>query len=114
LDARTSYHMLFGMFGSMLWWPILATVLTIISVIYSSNINNLVGVDFLTVLGGEIWQQTIAVIVTWILLIFLFWLSAVSFATGWDAVADFARWNRRLKTNSLVKEDLAKLRDLLN
>ena len=114
LDARTSYHMLFGMFGSMLWWPILATILTIMSVIYSSNINNLVGVDFLTVLGGEIWQQTIAVIVTWILLIFLFWLSAVSFATGWDAVADFARWNRRVKTNSLVKEDLAKLRDLLN
>ena len=110
LDARTSYHMLFAMFGSFLWWPILATILTGLCVTFNSEI----GYDLLGIFGNEIWQQSIATICIWISSILVFWLSGVTFAIGWDSVSDFAKWTRRLKTNTLVSADLVKLRELLN
>ena len=114
LDARTSYHMLFGMFGSMLWWPILATILTVITAVFNSDIDAELGIDLMTIFGEELWQQSISFVAVWCLMIFSFWLSATCFASGWDAVADFKRWRSRSKTNPLVREDIAKLRDLLN
>ena len=114
LDARTSYHLLFGMFGSMMWWPILATVLVAFSVAFNSEINSELGYDLLGIFGSEVWQEVLALSSLWISMIFLFWISAISFANGWDAVSDFAKWTRRMKTNSSVSENLAKLRDLLN
>ena len=114
LDARTSYHMLFGMFGSMLWWPILATILTIITAVFNSDIDAELGIDLMAMFGVEIWQQSISFVAVWCMMIFSFWLSATCFASGWDAVADFKRWRSRSKTNPLVREDIVKLRDLLN
>ena len=109
LDARTSYHMLFGMFGSMLWWPIVATIITILTVIYNSEI----GYDIVGIFGSELWQEGLAIIAIWTSIIVLLWISAISFANGWDAVSDFSKWIRRMKTNSAVSADLVKLRDLL-
>ena len=109
LDARTSYHMLFGMFGSMLWWPIVATIITILTVIYNSEI----GYDIVGIFGSELWQEGLAIIAIWTSTIVLLWISAISFANGWDAVSDFSKWIRRMKTNSAVSADLVKLRDLL-
>ncbi|MAX46448.1 MAG: hypothetical protein CMB24_06640 [Euryarchaeota archaeon] len=109
LDARTSYHMLFGMFGSMLWWPVMATILTALTVMYNSEINY----DLLGLFGNEIWQEGIATVLIWISMILVLWISAVSFANGWDAVSDFSKWTRRIKYNSSVSDDIAKLRDLL-
>ena len=114
LDARTSYHMLFGMFGSMLWWPTLATIITILTVVFNSNIEAEIGISLISIFGEEFWQKTLSLIMIWPMLIFLFWLSATSFANGWDAVSDFNKWRNRRKTNPLVKEDITKLRDLLN
>ena len=45
--------------------------------------------------------------------IVLLWVSAISFANGWDAVSDFSKWIRRMKCNSLVSADIVKLHDLL-
>ena len=109
LDARTSYHMLFGMFGSMLWWPIVTTIITILAVIYNSEI----GYDIVGIFGSELWQEGLAIIAIWTSIIVLLWISAISFANGWDAVSDFSKWIRRMKTNSAVSADLVKLRDLL-
>ena len=114
LDARTSYHMLFGMFGSMLWWPILATILTVLTAVFNSDIDAELGIDLMAMFGGEIWQQSISFVAIWCMMIFSFWLSATCFASGWDAVADFKRWRSRSKTNPLIREDIVKLRDLLN
>ncbi len=114
LDARTSYHMLFGMFGSMLWWPILATIITLLTIAFNSEIDSELGYDLLGIYGGAIWQKIFAAACLWVLSVFLFWVSGVSFANGWDAVSDFAKWTRRMKTNSSVSADIAKLRDLLN
>ena len=114
LDARTSYHMLFGMFGSMLWWPILASIITIVVIVFNSSIDTEFGYDIIGIYGSEIWHESIAIVSVWIFSVFLFWLSGISFANGWDAVSDFAKWTRRVKTNSSVSADIAKLRDLLN
>ena len=114
LDARTSYHMLFGMFGSMLWWPILATIITLLTIAFNSEIDSELGYDLLGIYGGAIWQEIFAGASIWVFSIFIFWLSGISFANGWDAVSDFAKWTRRMKTNSSVSADIAKLRDLLN
>ena len=109
LDARTSYHMLFGMFGSMLWWPVMATILTALAVMYNSEIDY----DLLGMFGNEIWQEGIATVLIWISMILLLWISAISFANGWDAVSDFTKWLRRIKYNSAVSTDIKKLHDLL-
>ncbi|MBB70278.1 MAG: hypothetical protein CMB28_04135 [Euryarchaeota archaeon] len=109
LDARTSYHMLFGMFGSMLWWPIMATVLTVFTVFYNAEFEY----DLVGMFGSEIWQEGLAIVALWVSVIIIFWISAISFANGWDAVSDFAKWIRRMKYNSTVSADIKKLRDLL-
>ncbi len=114
LDARTSYHFLFGMFGSLLWWPTIATILTILFVTFSSELNSQFGFDWMTLIGEVVWQQSISVISLWVGLIVTFWLSAVAFSQGWDAFSDSGRWFRRRNCNSKVSEDLVKLRDLLN
>jgi hypothetical protein len=106
--------MLFGMFGSMLWWPILATIITLLTIAFNSEIDSELGYDLLGIYGGAIWQEIFAGASVWVFSIFLFWLSGVSFANGWDAVSDFAKWTRRMKTNPSVSADIAKLRDLLN
>ena len=110
LDARTSYHMLFGMFGSLLWWPIVSTITAIVYVTFEPDI----GYDFLSIIGSGIASALLGGVIIWILSIVLLWISAVSFVYGWDAVSDFARWTRRVKTNSEVSQDLVKLRELLN
>ena len=109
LDARTSYHMLFGMFGSMLWWPIMATVLTVFTVFYNAEFKY----DLVGMFGSEIWQEGLAIVALWVSVIIIFWISAISFANGWDAVSDFAKWIRRMKYNSTVSADIKELRDLL-
>ena len=109
LDARTSYHMLFGMFGSMLWWPIMATVLTVLAVIFNSDLDY----DLVGMFGSEVWQEGLAIATVWVSAIVLFWISAISFANGWDAVSDFSKWIRRMKCNSSVSADIKKLHDLL-
>tara|TARA_B100000941_G_scaffold69148_2_gene46619 strand:+ start:2191 stop:3729 length:1539 start_codon:yes stop_codon:yes gene_type:complete len=110
LDARTSYHMLFGMFGSLLWWPILSTIIVILYTIFEPDI----GFDFLTIFGSSAISYSLGVVIIWSLTILSLWISAVSFVYGWDAVSDFARWTRRVKSNSEIESDLVKLKELLN
>lgn len=114
LDARSSYHFLFGMFGSLGWWPIMATSITILSIVFSTEINSELGIDWIGLLGGELWQQACSALLLWISTILIFWLSGMSFANGWDTISDFAKWRRRSKTNQKVRADLVKLRELLN
>ena len=98
----------------MLWWLILATVLTVLIVIFNSDVDSLIGFGPVCIFGSDIWQKAIACTIIWVTMVFSFWVSAISFTRGWDAVADFARWLRRMKTNSLVRDDIVKLRDLMN
>ena len=98
------------MFGSLLWWPILSTIITILYMIFEPDI----GFDFLTIFGSSAISYSLGVVIIWSLTILSLWISAVSFVYGWDAVSDFARWNRRVKANSEIESDLIKLKELLN
>tara|TARA_B100001094_G_scaffold324979_1_gene378516 strand:+ start:74 stop:934 length:861 start_codon:yes stop_codon:yes gene_type:complete len=113
LDARTSYHFLFGMFGSLLWWPTIATIITSLALIFNSELSGELSIN-LSLLSGTLGEQIIAAAIIWVSLIFTFWLSGVFFAKGWDGISDSKKWLRRLKTNSDVKADLVKLCELLN
>jgi cytochrome c biogenesis protein CcdA len=113
LDARTSYHFLFGMFGSLGWWPIMATIITSISIIFSSDITSQFDVNWKLLVGGGIVQHILVTILLWIGLILIFWMSGKSFSVGWDAVSDTKKWFRRLSAGKKVQADLVKLHELL-
>ena len=113
LDARTSYHFLFGMFGSLGWWPIMATIITSISIIFSSDITSQFDVNWKLLVGGGIVQHILVTILLWIGLILIFWMSGKSFSIGWDAVSDTKKWFRRLSAGKKVQADLVKLHELL-
>jgi hypothetical protein len=91
----------------------MSALITILSVIYSSELNSELGLEWMALIGDETWQQTVSVISLWTALILLFWLSGVSFAKGWDSISDSAKWFRRRKNNSKVSGKLVKLRELL-
>jgi hypothetical protein len=101
------------MFGSLLWWPIVATIFTIMALIFNSELEVELGINA-SLLSGSIIEQVLAAVILWVFSIFLLWLSGVFFAKGWDGISDSKKLLRRLKTNSKVKADLVKLRELLN
>ena len=110
LDARTSYQFLTGMFGSMLFWPIIAAIMIALYIGMGLDI----GIDILAIFGGSIFHKIAAIITTFAALHIIFWISGVFFALGWDAFSDTARWMRRRKTASMVSDDLKKLHDMIN
>tara|TARA_Y100000766_G_C18909784_1_gene607796 strand:+ start:2097 stop:3635 length:1539 start_codon:yes stop_codon:yes gene_type:complete len=110
LDARTSYQFLTGMFGSMLFWPIIAAIMIALYIGMGLDI----GIDVLAIFGGSIFHKIGAIITTFAALHIIFWISGVFFALGWDAFSDTARWMRRRKTAPMVSDDLKKLNDMIN
>ena len=110
LDARTSYQFLTGMFGSMLFWPIIAAIMIALYIGMGLDI----GIDVLAIFGGSIFHKIAAIITTFAALHIIFWISGVFFALGWDAFSDTARWMRRRKTAPMVSDDLKKLNDMIN
>ena len=110
LDPRTSYQFLTGMFGSMLFWPIMATA--IIAVYIGAGLD--IGIDLLTIFGQSIFHKISAIVTTFAALHIIFWISGVFFALGWDAFSDTARWMRRRKAAPMVSDDLKKLHDMIN
>jgi 1-acyl-sn-glycerol-3-phosphate acyltransferase len=113
LDARTSYHFLFGMFGSLGWWPILATVITTISIIFSSDITSQIDINWELIVGGGMLHHILVSIILWISLILIFWMSGIFFSTGWDSISDTKKWFRRVSASKKVQPDLVKLHELL-
>ena len=97
----------------MFLWPNLATIFTVVSVGVNKELDSALGFDWTVIIGTEMWHEVLAMISLWVSLIVLFWLSAVSFAKGWDAVSDSAKWARRRKINSQISPNLVKLRELL-
>jgi len=110
LDARTSYQFLTGMFGSMLFWPIIAAIMIVLYVGMGLDI----GIDLLTIFGESIFHKMSAIVTTFAALHIIFWISGVFFALGWDAFSDTARWIRRRKAAPMVSDDLKKLHDMIN
>ena len=110
LDARTSYQFLAGMFGSLLWWPIISVILIALYLIFDIDI----GFDAIGILGPSIISKLFTTAIIFVTLHIVFYISGIFFALGWDAFSDTARWIRRRKTSKFVATDLKKLKEILN
>ena len=84
LDARTSYFFLFGMFGSLGWWPIMATVWSIVIFAFSSEIESEFGISAFELFGSSI-LSAVFIHCRGYRLSQYFGL-VISFANGWDSI----------------------------
>ena len=58
LDARTSYHFLAAMFGSLMFWPLLTILAVWLAVSNVSSLTDLIGFDWLAMYGeGQIHEM---------------------------------------------------------
>ena len=86
IDARTTYHLLAAMFSLPIFWPLLSIIWTGLSIFY---------------IGIEPIQSPII----FLILLILFYLSAITTAFGYDLINDFLRNRRRV---NLANTDLSK------
>jgi hypothetical protein len=109
LDARTSYQFLAAFFGSLLIWPVVAALCTLVIWLQRVNIGDLLGwtATWLEVSGGS---ATSGLVLTYLLCFPMFWASGKTFAWAWDAWVDARRaWTRRF----MKAEDKSRLLTLL-
>ena len=93
IDARSTYQFLFAMFGSLIVFPILATVLVLIT--HSISLFAIPWNDApfgLSMIGENIFLQ---IIVEWVMAILLFWLSAIVMVSFCDYVFDINKARAR-------------------
>ena len=110
LDARTSYQFLAAFFGSLLIWPVVAALWTLVIWLQRVNIGDLLGwtATWLEVSGGS---ATSGLVLTYLLCFPMFWASGKTFAWAWDAWVDARRaWTRRF----MKAEDKSRLLTLLD
>ena len=106
LDARTSYHFLAAMFGSLMFWPLLTILAVWLAVSNASSITDLIGLDWLTVYG-ESQVHTVLAIGTFALsLMPIYWFSGRVWSKFWDDLVDFKRFFLRLNTRGRQRQNI--------
>ena len=106
LDARTSYHFLAAMFGSLMFWPLLTILAVWLAVSNASSITDLIGFDWLAVYG-ESQVHTVLAIGTFALsLLPLYWFSGRVWSKFWDDLVDFKRFFLRLNTRGTQRQNI--------
>ena len=106
LDARTSYHFLAAMFGSLMFWPLLTILAVWLAVSNASSITDLIGLDWLTVYG-ESQVHTVLAIGTFALsLMPIYWFSGRVWSKFWDDLVDFKRFFLRLNTRGTQRQNI--------
>jgi len=113
IDARTTYQFLAGMLGSLIIWPVMATLSIIVMAIYQSELESIIGLNWLEILGVAFWQKAATVVLLWIMIHIIFLISANTFSYGADAINDIKQFIARRKITPIISEDLAKLKQAL-
>lgn len=106
LDARTSYHFLAAMFGSLMFWPFMALGLLGLEHLNHEAVVSLLGFDWLTFIGTTTLHQNLARAAFTLALFPLFWLSGRTSTLLWDDWCDFKRALRRFRFNSTKRQNL--------
>ena len=114
VDARTSYHFLAAMFGSLMFWPFMALGIMGIEHMYHSSVESLIGFDWHTLYGSTSLHHTLAKVTFFFALFPCFWLSGRTSALLWDDWCDFSRAIRRLRFNSINRQNLRGALKILN
>lgn len=113
MDARTSVQFLAGMFGSLIIWPILAAALVFLGIVFQSEIYQMIGVDWTTILGETEVMKTASSILAYFASLILFLISANTFSFGWDVYVDLRKFTSRKRIGRKIAPELEKLLSLL-
>lgn len=106
LDARTSYHFLAAMFGSLMLWPLLTILAVWFAVSNVSSLTDLIGFDWLSVYGEDKIHAMLAVGTLALSLLPMFWLSGRVWSKFWDDLVDFKRFFLRMNTRGAQRQNI--------
>jgi hypothetical protein len=106
LDARTSYHFLAAMFGSLMFWPFMALGLLGLEHLNHEAVVSLLGFDWLTFIGTANLHQNLARAVFVLAAFPFFWLCGRTSTLLWDDWCDLKRALRRFRFNSTKRQNL--------
>ncbi|MAI40787.1 MAG: hypothetical protein CMA09_05775 [Euryarchaeota archaeon] len=106
LDARSSYHFLAAMFGSLMFWPFMALGIVFIEYFNHDTVIELLGFDWLVLFGNSSTHIVLARVVMFLLIFPLFWLSGRTSSLLWDDWCDVKRALRRFRMNSTKRQNL--------
>jgi len=114
VDARTSYHFLAAMFGSLMFWPFMALGIMGVESMYHSSVESMLGFDWYVLFGTTSLHQILAMVVFYLSLFPCFWFSGRTSALFWDDWCDFKQTIRRLRFNATNRQNLRGALKILN
>ena len=106
LDARTSYHFLAAMFGSLMFWPLLTILAVWLAVNNASSLTNLIGFDWLAVYGESQMHTLLAIGTLAFSLLPIYWFSGRVWSKFWDDLVDFKRFLLRMNTRGAQRQNI--------
>lgn len=106
LDARTSYHFLAAMFGSLMFWPILSAFAVWVACYNAEALHDLIGFDWTTAFGTGGLPQALATIGFGLSILPVFWLSGRVVSKFWDDLCDLKRVIARLTVRGAQRQNI--------
>jgi hypothetical protein len=106
LDARSSYHFLAAMFGSLMFWPFLTVLLIGGMHLNAGAITEAIGFDWQTVFGTDAVAQTLTYVLLGAASFPMYWFSGRVVSKFWDDWADFRRAVVRMKIRGAQRQNL--------
>jgi 1-acyl-sn-glycerol-3-phosphate acyltransferase len=106
LDARTSYHFLAAMFGSLMFWPLLTILAVWFAASNVSSLTELIGFNWLSVYGGDKVHELLAMGTFALSLLPTYWLSGRVWSKFWDDLVDFKRFLLRMNTRGAQRQNI--------
>ena len=106
LDARTSYHFLAAMFGSLMFWPLLTILAVWLAVSNVSSLTDLIGFDWLAVYGERQIHEMLAIATLALSLLPIYWFSGRVWSKFWDDLVDFKRFLLRINTRGAQRQNI--------
>ena len=110
IDARTSYQFLAAMFGSLVIWPIAATISTAFAYLRRADIYEITGVCWPYLLGESTYMVVFACVIFWILMMPLFLFIGNLSSLVWDDYVALRGFTRKF---TMAKDDKERLYSLL-
>ena len=106
LDARTSYHFLAAMFGSLMFWPILSAFAVWGACYNAEALHDLIGFDWTIAFGTGNLSQALAIIGLGLSILPVFWLSGRVVSKFWDDLCDLKRMIARLTVRGAQRQNI--------
>ena len=114
IDARTSYQFLASMFGSLIIWPLAATIIVLIGYFQETNISSLVGFNWTEIFGPGALFNILAIGIFWLVCFPVFWLSGKLGSLAWDDYTYLRNFVRRRTVSKADRQNLKGLMKILN